>query len=108
MVMMDTNNPDLRFWLLCTTLANAFTHVVDEGRFVSIKSEDLFSRSREHFDLLGRAVPIDDLGYEDFCASYAAPVNPKSDQVHVEKEDVGRRAERIPGLMDHLDRHGEF
>ena len=60
------------------------------------------------FDLLRQAVPIDDLGYEEFCESYAAPVNPKSDNIQVEEADVRRRAELIPGLLERLDRHGGF
>ena len=97
-------------WYLFVTreFVHAFAQTVADGRVVSIRSEDLFARSREHFDILGGVIPIDDLGYEDFRESYAAPVNPKSENIQVEEDEVGRRAELIPGLLERLDRHGGF
>ena len=97
-------------WYLFVTreFIHAFAQTVGDGRLVSIKSEDLFARSREHFDLLRQAVPIDDLGYEDFCKSYEAPVNPKSEKLQVEEDELDRRAARIPGLMVDLERDGGY
>lgn len=97
-------------WYLFVTreFIHAFAQTVTEDRVTSIRSEDLFARSREHFDILRRVFPIDDLGYEDFRDSYSAPVNPKSDSIQVEEDDIRRRAGLIPALLDRLERRGGF
>ena len=112
-VFFPDDGPELNqmiAWYLFITseFSRAFAETVADGRVVSIRSEDLFARSREHFDILRQTIPIDDLDYEDFCESYEAPVNPKNEKLQVNEDDVGPKAARVPELLKYLESHGGF
>jgi len=97
-------------WYLQVTraFAEAFLADIAPGRGLSLLSETFFAGAQETLEQLQTVLPLTDIDPQAFAEHLKTPQNAKETAQQVDPEDLQRRAERVPELVDQLARTGAF
>ncbi|MEX2451909.1 MAG: sulfotransferase [Rhodospirillales bacterium] len=96
------------YFHLTKVFSRCFFDTLPEHRHVSIESEKLFSKDAAEFDKLRAVLPEGAISADMIRKTYEQPRNAKTAMIHMPRDDIESRSEKIEDYLTLLDETGHL